>query len=341
MSAFGDIICALPVLRSLRASFPNARIGWVVDNRYEELIAQEPELDEVLVAPLGRWRKMARSPASWPRLFAERRRLTRELRHAGYDVSLDLQGIMKSGFIARAASCPRNLQMAGDHLGNKQWFFPGERVPENGPHAVDRMLPLAAALGADISRPRFDLHVPEDARDYARQMLESHGFDTNGPIVALNPGAFAPHRIWPADNFVAAAQCLREQINARIVILGGPDEVDLGERIAREADVNALCTAGKTSLLQLAAVLQCCHVAVSGDTGPMHLAVGVGKPVVALFGPANPARTGPYGEGHIVIQKPFPCQPCYAHPTCRDYACMKAIEVEDVCQAVRKLAQPP
>jgi lipopolysaccharide heptosyltransferase I len=339
MSAFGDIICALPTLRALRQSFPTARIGWVVDERFADLLRHEPAVDDLIVVPLTRLFRSLRSPANWPRVRRELRALRQQLRNPGFDVSLDLQGILKSGFITRLAACPRNLQMAGDHLGNKQWLFPGERIPERGPHAVDRMLPLAAALGADISHPRFDFTIPDAARRWAEEAFAAHDFSTSGPVVALVPGAFAPHRIWPAERFAAAAARLHKDLGARMVVLGGPKEVDLAQRIVEQSRVPALCTAGKTGFLELAAVLERCDVVISGDTGPMHLAVAVGKPVVALFGPANPERTGPYGPQHIVLQKSVACgsQPCYAHPTCRDFACMKAIEVDEVVAAVARL----
>jgi heptosyltransferase-1 len=339
MSAFGDIICALPTLRALRRSFPTARIGWIVDERFQELLRHEPAVDDLIVVPLARWAKSLRSAANWPQVRREIRALRERLRDPGFEVSLDLQGILKSGFITRLAACPRNLQMAGDHLRNKQWLCRGERIVENSLHAVDRMLPLAAALGADISHPRFDFTIPVAARQWAEEVFAAHDFGTDGPVVALVPGAFAPHRIWPAERFAAAAAKLHQALGARVVVLGGPKEVDLAEGIVRASGVPALCTAGKTGFLELAAVLERCDVAISGDTGPMHLAVAVGKPVVALFGPANPERTGPYGPQHIVIQKSVPCgtQPCYAHPTCQDFACMRAIEVDEVVAAVARL----
>lgn len=339
MSAFGDIICALPTLRALRQSFPTARIGWVVDERFQELLRPEPAIDDLIVVPLSRLFRSLRSPGKWPWVRREFRALRDRLRNPGFEVSLDLQGILKSGFITRLAACPRNLQMAGDHLRNKQWLFRGERIPENGLHAVDRMLPLAAALGADIGRPRFDFTIPEAARQWAEHVFAAHDFGTKGPVVGLVPGAFAPHRIWPAERFAAAAARLHQDLGARVVVLGGPGEVDRAEGIVRDSGVPALCTAGKTGFLELAAVLEHCDAVVSGDTGPMHLAVAVGKPVVALFGPANPERTGPYGTQHIVIQKSVGCgsQPCYAHPSCRDFACMKAIEVDEVVAAVTRL----
>ena len=340
MSAFGDIICALPVLRAVRASFPRARIGWVVDSRFEALLDQDPDIDELFVAPISRWKKAARSPLGWPSVVAQFTGLRRDLRRAAYEVCLDLQGIVKSALVVRMAACERNYEMAGGRIAEKRWLVAGERVPCDNPHAVTRMLPLAGAIGAAIGVPRFDLHIPQADRHYAAELLREHSFTGKGPVVALNPGAAAPHRMWPADRFAQAARRIKQQADARIVVLGGPSEVELAQRITAQADIDALCTAGKTSLLQLAALIDHCRVVVTGDTGPQHVAAALGKRVVALFGPANPDRTGPFGDGHIVIRKPFDCQPCYAHPTCTDYDCMRAIQVDEVVEAVLRLTAP-
>ena len=337
MSAFGDIICALPTLRALRAVFPQARIGWVVDERFRELVECEPQIDEVVVAPLGRWGKEARKVANWPRITAERARLRRQLRAGGWQVALDLQGILKSGSVTRMARAPRVLHMAGGRIGKRRLLFPGERIPAPGEHTVDRMLALAAALGADISRPQFDFHIPAEDQAYADALLAGHDFGAAGPLIALNPGAFAPHRTWAPERFAALARALRERLDARIVIPGGPGEVGLAQGIADEAGVKALSTAGRTTYRQLAGLLARCDVVVSSDTGPMHLAVGVGRPVVALFGPSDPSRTGPHGSQNTVVHVKLPCWPCFAHPTCTDFACMKEIGVGDVADGVARV----
>ncbi|NSW56757.1 MAG: glycosyltransferase family 9 protein [Armatimonadetes bacterium] len=343
MSALGDIICALPVLRAIRDSFPETRIGWVVDSRFEDLLAPDPDIHRLHVAPVSRWKKLSKSPLAWPRLISERRALGRELRQMQYEVCLDLQGILKSGFIARAAGAKRTLHMGSGRIAKRTWLFPGERIAPISAHAVERMLPLAGAIGADISRPRFDLFIPQSDRTHAEHLFAAHSFATTGPVVALNPGAAAVHRMWAADRFATLAGRLHRELDARVVVIGGPSEVPLAQGIARDSGIDPLCTAGKTTLLQLAAVLDRCDVLVTGDTGPQHIAYALGKHVVSLFGPANPLSTGPYGPGHVVIQHSFPCQPCYAHPSCKDFACMKAIEVDEVFDAVARVlanAQP-
>lgn len=325
MSSFGDIICALPTLRALREHLPRCRIGWVVDERFAQLVRHDPAIDRVFVVPLRRWVKLARSAASWAALRREISALRRELRRDPFDVSLDLQGILKSGIVARAAGCPRNYQMATDRLGRLRWVFPGVRCAPDGEHTVDRMLPLAAALGARTASPRFDVHIPEAATRTAASLLP-----LDGRLLALNPTASAPHRTWPPERYAALARRANQELGLRIVVLGGPGDVEVGRTIAEQAGVPMTCTAGKTDYLELAAVLERCDLLVSSDTGPQHLAAALGKPVVALFGPSVPERTGPYGSKHTVIHHKLPCHPCFSRPTCKTFDCMRAITVDEV-----------
>jgi len=223
--------------------------------------------------------------------------------------------------------------MAADHLRRLQWLFPGERCAEGGLHAVDRMLPLAAACGADMSHPTFDFHIPLPARQHAAELLADLS-SSGSPIVALNPTASAPHRVWPPERYAELLRRIHHELGACGIVLGGPADVETSRAIVAQSGVAALSTAGKTGYLQLAAVLDACDLLVSSDTGPQHLAAALGKPVVALFGPSVPERTGPYGEGHTIIHHRLSCYPCHSHPTCRDHACMRAITVDEVLQAV-------
>lgn len=326
-SSFGDIICALPTLRALRAAFPQARIGWVVDSRFRDVVRCDPQITQVYAVPLRHWRGHVR----------ELLEVIRTLRRERYQMCLDLQGLLKSGVLSRLAAPGVILQMAGDNLGRLQWLAPAQRIPHTGQHAVERMLALAAALGADVSHPTFGFHVPPPARQYAETLLAEHDFGARGPLVALNPGASTAYKTWPPERFAALARRLREDLDARVVVLGGPTETTVAQAIARHGGAGVLCTAGRTDYLQLAAVLERCETVVTGDTGPMHLAVALGKQVVGLFGPTNPALTGPYGSGHVIIRHSVPCQPwpCDRHARCEGYPCMAAIGVDEVMAGVR------
>ncbi len=336
MSSAGDVIMALSVLRALRAALPDTPIGWVVDERFAELLVHEPQLTHLHVMPGRRWRKQSRSPRHWPQVIGEFLRFRADLRRPRYGVCLDFQGLLRSGYVGRLAGCRRALQLADDRLGRVQWLFPGQRVAPTGRHAVDDMMSLVAALGIEVDSPRFDFHVPPAARAHADRLLAGHDFPGQGPLIAINPGASIEAKRPPVPLLVEVARRLRERLDARIVVLGGPGDLTLAQEIVSGADVGALCTAGKTSFLQLAGVLQACDTVVSGDTGPMHLAVGVGTPVVALFGPTNPGRAGPYGSRHRVVWKrPPACRELRGHCSgCPEPVCIRSVEATEVVDCV-------
>ncbi len=332
-----DVILCLPALRALRKAFPESTIGWAVDSRFQELIAGDRDLDIVHPVPMRELQDASRSPRGWLRAARILGELRRSLRAPGYDVSLTPYALFKSGLVARLAGCSRNLQIEGDRLQKYQWLFPGERIERKGAHTVDQVMALAAVCGADVSEPQFDIHLPEQARATARRLVAEHDFGASGPLVALNPGASSRHKQWPPENFAATARELKRRVDARLIIPGGPGDVELSVRVAREADVGALCTAGRTNLLELGGLLELCDVTVSADTGPQHLAAAVGRPVVALIGPTDGAFTGPYGDQHVILRKDVECPDqgdCGRRTPCRDYRCMQAIKPGDVADAV-------
>lgn len=337
LSFAGDILMALPVLRALRAAYPEAFVGWMVDERFADVLLQEPQVDRLHVLPHHRWRRMLRSPGQWAAVRREVAEFRHELREGRYEVCLDLHGMLKSALAGSWARAPHCLRRAGDRLGRLGWLFPAERIPPVGPHTIETMLPLAAALGADISEGRFDYFIPEADRAQAAELIAGHDFGAAGPLVALNAGASHPAKTWPAERFAAVASSLHESAGARIIVLGGPSEVALAEQVVSASGVPALCTAGRTSFRLLAAVLERCDTLVTGDTGPMHLAAAVGTPCVVACGSTDPAVTGPWGPGHVIVRTTYPCPPCDVRPTCTGFPCMKAIEVDDVVEAVTGL----
>lgn len=350
LTAAGDILLCLPVLHALRAAYPQAHLSWLVDERFAELLRHQPDLDEVLAAPMRRWRRMLQSPLHWLQLRREARAFVGQMRSGGpYDLCLELHGIAKAAFVARGARSRRTLESTLGRMRRLRPFLRREWIAPLGPHLRDRFLALAAAVGADISQPSFAFHVTEEARGYADGMLAGHDFGASedglarpsGPLVAINPGASTLVKRWPAERLAQVARRLNQEVGARIVVLGGPGEVDLARSLADQADVGALCTAGRTDWEQLAAILQRCDVVVTSDSGPMHLAAAVGTPVVAIFGSTSSERTGPSGPGHVVIERSFPCRPCMDHPTCDDRHCLMDIGVDEVETAVRGLLGGP
>jgi ADP-heptose:LPS heptosyltransferase len=202
---------------------------------------------------------------------------------------------------------------------------------------LETLVPLGITT-ADVST-RLEFHPGPEAKRFAGELLGQPD-KTDRPVVALNPGASHPVNRWNTARFAALAQRLVGELRAEVLLIGGVADIDLSREIVEQCGVKVLDLTGKTDVLRLGGVLQRSSVLVSGDTGPMHMATAVGTPVVALFGAADPARTGPVGPGHRVIQaRGVVCVPCRSR-TCdnRNYLeCMEAITVDEVLQAVRGL----
>lgn len=287
LSALGDIIHTLPAAAMLRGSFPESRIGWVVEKRFEDLVRTVAPVDRVFVVDTRAW---ARAPlARVTRL--ESATAIEEMRvFARGGISIDFQGLIKSGFFAWRSGARTRYGFDSKSIREKAaLLFSNRRAgidPEG--HVVDWNRQLAVAAGADpsasvvIDWSRFA--VDTDGR--FRQCVESR------PIVLL-PGAGSPVKIWDVRHWVALARDLRATTGIPIVVAWGPGEERAAARIAEESEVEQ---APPTTLREIAFLLSTARLVVGGDTGPLHLAAALGTPVVGLYGPTRVSRNGPYGQ---------------------------------------------
>ena len=342
LSAIGDVLHTLPALTALRRHYPNARIDWLVEDGAADLIRGHEALNTVLV-----WRR---------REFVELLRagkllaatgfflsLVRELRHTQYDLIIDFQALLKSSlwiFLSRArrkAGFGRGME----HSENAHLFL-NERVPAVSMeiHALDRGLRLLQALGIPCSQVFYDLPIGRKDEGAAEQLLVESGVRLDRPFVAINPVAKWPTKLWPSERFRELADRLVKDGN-QVVFTGSKEDQSFIDQIAGFPASRAARLDGRTSLKVLASVYRFASVVVTTDTGPMHLAAAVGTPVVALFGPTAPWRTGPYGAGHVVLRAGVSCSPCFSK-SCKTtelepMACMNRITVEQVVDAATRL----
>jgi heptosyltransferase-1 len=328
LSSIGDVINAFPVAVALRERFPDAEIAWVVEPPAANLVAAHQAVDRVFVLSAARSRCR---PLSYLRALA---RLARPLRECRFQVALDLQGLLKSGLVTWLSRAPVRLGLSDDRR-EAAALFVNVRVPPRTKLPVGRYLSIAAFMGADVSTPRAEVPADPAAESWAERLVAER-VPPGSTLVALCPGASDPYKRWPVARFVELGRMLTQR-GVVPVVVGGPGDAALAQAIRQGIGPTAIATAGETTLLELASLLRRCVTIVAGDTGPLHLAVAVGIPVVGLFGPTDPGRTGPYGEGHIVISKRFPCGPCLRRPTCREADCMHAITAEEVADAVGRL----
>jgi 3-deoxy-D-manno-octulosonic-acid transferase/heptosyltransferase-1 len=221
-------------------------------------------------------------------------------------------------------------------------FFLNERIPAVSMeiHALDRGLRLLQALGIPDSQVLYDLPVGEEDERAAEKLLVENGSRLDQPFIAINPVAKWPTKLWAAERFRELAERLLND-GSQAVFTGSKEDRPFIDEIARTLGSPVVRLDGRTSLKVLAAVYRSASVVVTTDTGPMHLGAAVGTPVVALFGPTAPWRTGPYGEGHVVLRAGVSCSPCFSK-SCKTteverMACMNRITVEQVTEAVARL----
>jgi heptosyltransferase-1 len=324
LSSFGDVLHALPTLEALRDAYPRAQITWLVEAAYAPLLFGHPALDEVWLAPRLRPQEILHgaNPATL-------RRLIRQLRSRPYDLVLDLQGLLKSAVWVALARSPRKVGY--DRTRELSYLPLTERVPPFNPeaHAVRRYLNLAHYLGALPARPRFRLGLA------AAEVSGLIPGKAGRPLAVLHPGARWPSKLWPSASWAWLAEWLAQQ-GFQVAITGSTADQKLAAGIAAQSQAPVLNLTGSTSLAQLTGLLQKARLAVTTDTGAMHLAAALGTPVVVIFGPTAPWRTGPFGEGHQVVRLEMACSPCFRR-RCPEPRCLTELKPEMVAAACEKI----
>ncbi len=322
LSSLGDIVHTLPALAALRTRFPSARIDWLVARGYEDLLEGHPALDGVRVFE-----------RKWIAGLRVNRRLLEGLRSGRYDVVLDFQGLFRSGLLAFLARAPRRIGFANGRE-MSPWFYT-ERMtpPPDRLHAVDRYLALLEPLGIREPAVEFPLSWGVEVEDAVSALLVDGGEDR--PLAVLHPFGRWPTKRWEHGRYLAVAQKLASS-GWQVAFVGGRGHRADVKGWLGNASPRVMNLVGKLSLKGLAALLKRARVLVTNDSGPMHLAVAVGTPVVALFGPTDPALTGPYGNGGNVIRAGIACSPCFRR-ACSHRRCMTEIGVEEVLAAVERV----
>lgn len=331
LSAIGDVIHTLPSLAALRRRYPEAHITWAIEEFSSDLLMDHPDLDHVLVSRRKSWiRDLRRGRIS--DALKEMKAFVSELRTRHYDLVIDFHGLFKSAIIVLLSGGERRLGY--DSLQELSGLFYNEKIHEDmRKHAVDRYLDFARHLGAHADKPEFIVATGQENESRVRALLESGGIGPNDVFVAISPQALWETKLWSDQKFAQLGERIMQELNVPVVFTGG--DVCATEGIQSFLALPAVDLAGRTTLRDLACLYRRASLLVTTDSGPMHMAAAMGTPVVALFGPTDPARTGPYGTDHKVIRRELYCSPCFFR-MCDTKLCMREIAVEDVFQAVRK-----
>jgi lipopolysaccharide heptosyltransferase I len=333
LSALGDVVQTIPAFEALRRHFAEAHIAWLVEEQNADLLVHYPGLDEVLVLPRRSWRQRLTTAGSWLTLMRQVVGFCRELRQRDFDIVIDFQGLLKSAvWVALARG---NRKIGFDRTREASWLVLNERLPAYDPdrHALERYLDIVGYLGASVKGVSIqDPWTTAEEHRFERRLWPI--IQNGGRLVTCHPTARWSSKLWPEENFATLAKEMVEELEVEVVFTGSTGDRSMVSRIIRQAGDKGLHNwAGTTSLRELAYLFRQAETVVSTDSGPMHLAAALGTPVVALFGPTAPWRTGPYGEGHKVLRTGVECSPCF-QKTCDSRECMVALPVNDVLQAV-------
>jgi lipopolysaccharide heptosyltransferase I len=340
MSAVGDVIHTLPALNAIRKHYPDAHIAWLVEEAASDLVEGHHALDRVLVSHRKRW---LRGPLKSSCLdnISEASHFIKKLRDTKYDLILDFQGLLKSGVLIGLARGKRKVgyDKGMEHM-EQSYRFLNERVPpvSMDNHALLRGMMLLDTLGIPHREIVFNLPVQDRHRDMIDELLLQYEVTESVPLVAIHPVAKWETKLWTDGKFSMLADALIEQYGAQVVFTGSQGDRGRIRGIILNMKAAAANLAGETTLRTLAALYERIDLLVSPDTGPMHVAAAVGTPVVALFGPTAPGRTGPFGNGHQVVRTQIDCSPCFKR-TCKTVNCMEQITVGQVLRSVEAVLE--
>jgi len=322
-SALGDIVHSLPFLAAVKKRFPTAEIDWVIAHGLHKFLEGHPMIDRLWVIKKDQWKKIGRLNHT----LKEINDLRIGLKACEYDVSIDLSGLLRSGMISYFSKAKIKLGFKESDEGSA-FFYTHKIHGSMNIHAIDRYLKIAEFMGCASDKIDYPF-APFDPYPPILDHLPEN-------FVVMSPSAGKPANRWPAEKFGRLAAKLK----LPTVVIASFAEADIAQKVVAHSNGRAISVAGRTGLKDLVALIDKASFFVCNDTGPMHIAAALNVPVFAVFGPANPIRTGPYGHIHTIIQKKMDCAPCYAKKPCSHFRCMNDITVEDVFRIIdQKVSQ--
>lgn len=322
LGSLGDVIHAIPAAAAIREQSPAARLDWMVDPRYAEVLQLVEGIDRIIpFDPRWLWDRSTR-----PLFF----RTLRDLRAARYDAAIDLQGLVKSAVIARLIGARAVVGFVASEARERlaSTLYTASVDTRSAAHVIHKNLMLLRAIGIDQGDVGFPLKVgaavgTSGAADVAQ-----------GEYALINPGAAWPNKRWPPERFAALATALRADLGLRSLVLWGPGERETAEAVVAAAG-GAAVLSPPTSIVDIFNLARAARVMVSGDTGPLHIAAAVGTPLVALFGPTRAERNGPWARADVTISRVDQCSCVYERRCRRPNRCIDTIRVDEVAAAVR------
>lgn len=333
LSSIGDVIHTLPVADLIRRKYPSARITWVAEKSMAPLLKNHPAIDQLLLLDSRSWRRRLFTPAVWKEIVS----FLRYLRIQQFDVALDFQGLFKSAVLARITGAARRIGMGREDR-KESWssIFLNElnNQTHQKRHIIEKNLALLESLGISTGNEPLNFHIypEEEAVQYVENELQKLELEH---FILINPGGGWVTKQWAVDKFAQLIDLIYNDLHIPALILWGPGEKQLADKIARKC-ISPAVISFSTNLAELVALTHSARLMVSGDTGPLHLASALGVPVVGIYGPTDPLRNGPWNPQDASCSINYECSPCYQRTCPIGVQCLKKLDVGPVLDAVKK-----
>jgi len=319
----GDTLFVTPFIRAVRENHPESYIAILTHPRCLEILEENPYIDEVIVYE---------EKKEFVHLLGKFSIISK-LKSKRFDTAFILRRSLSRTMLLFLSKIPQRIGYDNKRSG----FLLTKKIPLSSKdlHRVEHFLDLARSVGIQPKDIRYEFFVSKKDKDERDTILRRKGIKDKEEFIVINPGGNWPLKRWPVGNFARLGDEIFSRFNTKVVLSGAEKDIPLCKEIFSLMRQSPILLCGETNLKTLAAVFEKAKWVISNDSGPMHIAVGVKTPVIALFGPTSPQITGPYGEGlYKVLQKDVDCNvPCY-NLSCRDNKCMQAITVKDVLEAM-------
>lgn len=310
-----------PALAALKKGFPNSHISLLINPWVREIFDGNPNVDETIIY----------DERGKERTLKAKIRFIRSLRNRNFDMGIIMQPrSYKAALFVYLSRIPQRIGYS--HSLRNLLLTRRVKPPKASVHAIDMFLNIVLSLGVALAGKEPYLPFSPKAEDWADRFLEEKGINRGELLIGINPGAFKQSKRWPEPRYAELSDILIKEFKTKVIIFQGPGENEIIEKVVSLMKEKAIIA--KTGIKELSALSRKCKLFVGNDTGPMHVAAASGTPVIALFGPADPQRSRPWGRDHVVIKKDLPCSPC-SRVVCKELTCMESITVEDVLQAVQ------
>lgn len=342
ITRLGDMLQATPTIAGIKMENPNCKVTVLVEKQFEDVCHSIPNIDEIVSLDLAMTcRCLAREQDGIIDAYEYVGDVVRDLRTKRFDYCLNMSSSAYTALLLKLVGIERNGGWTSDDEGfrviESEWarLFATSVYHQNRQfNSLNLVDVFRCSADVDQHPRKLLINVQESDKTYAEELIREAGFTNTGPLIALQAGASQEKRQWSSERFIKLAKILVDKYQARIILTGSSKERSIIDPIKFGVNSpNVVSFAGKTSIPQLAAVLQRAAVTITGDTGPMHMSVAVGTPVVAMFlASAYGFETGPYSEGNIVLQPLISCGPCNPNKPCARPDCHDQIDPEVVAE---------